>query len=684
MSFRIENNPNSKNNRRDNNRKPIGDSWWQDSRSNPSTNGHGRDHNAGSVPRPQETHPPGHGNSPVATGRKRDRNSRDPSRERRRDRDSGNERNEEHSQHEPVDRGGRRNTPYPRRGSVEPSKRAKIEEEPDALLQKVDAACDVAVSEDRDEINFLTSSTSKHKRASSSTVSASVRSSDRYGEFQATFSTPTYQSTKPEPRTSSTPDSTKQGPRKSAIFQLGRAGYSAIKYLVSGSQDATGDATVPQPLQHQLQEALEAATLAQTELEFTHRNLRAAQDECRAAQDECRGLKDRIEALKARDETLQITVHRLQTDAEVSQTERAELMQSANRHSEYSKDARNTIEVLTEDNAALSQKVEKYKTRAEQLAVERGDLKSQLKQMRNMAESRPNLKRDDISLDPFDNQVDQVSEAAVKSGVESLNDSLDTFTMALLDEAESLASRYSGSRLPAADKRYQPNNLTKLLPALTQYADVEEKRGFLLDASLHHVVLSELDQLFFAGDPLSPTADEGFTGALLHELTKREPWTVAQRWRALTATSGARVLSTKQEAPIQRCANSIVMMLAWVYRQPPETFQSLFSKIGAQVGSLFDDAGKLSILVRRDVLSVRMSVVVAAARSNGFLPYNPDRVGSVWPDMGAEVGDEAKAGDEVVTLYKFGLKKQTEHGHISYLLKPEVTTGAFLRELARS
>ncbi|KAJ7021477.1 hypothetical protein C8F04DRAFT_1273694 [Mycena alexandri] len=533
----------------------------------------------------------------------------------------------------------------------------------DALLLKVDATPDAAVSDDSDEINFLPFPTSKHTTHSGAP------------------------STKPEPRTSSTPTSTKQEPRKSAIFELGRAGLSAIKYFVSGSQDATGDATIPQSPQYQLEEALEAAAMAQTELEFTQRKLDSAHAECRAAQDECKGLKDQIVALKAGDETLQVSLHRLQMEAEVSQTERAELMQSSIRHSEYFEDAHARIETLTQNNAVLGQKVERYKERAEQLAVERGNLNSQLKQMRHSAESRPNpsSKRGDLSLDPFDNKVDQVSEAAVKSGVESLNDSLDTFTMALLDEAESLASRHSDSRLPTADQRYQPNN-TKLLPALTQYADVEEKRGFLLDASLHHLVLSELDRLFFAGDPLPPTADEGFSGALLHELTKREPWTVAQRWRALTATSGANLLynPSKRKVLIDSCGNSIVTMLAWVYRQPPETFQSLFSKIGARVESLFDEAGKLSILVRRDVLSVRMSVVVAAARSDGFLPYNPDRVSSVWPDMGTEADDEAKAGDEVVTLYKFGLKRQTEDGHISYLLKPEVATGAFLRELARS
>jgi hypothetical protein len=299
-------------------------------------------------------------------------------------------------------------------------------------------------------------------------------------------------------------------------------------------------------------------------------------------------------------------------------------------------------------------------------------------------------------LDPFDNKLDQVSESTVKSGVDSLNDSLDTFTMALLDEAEELAKHNSHSSLPSAIREHE--KATKLLMALAKYSHVEEKRGFLLDAHLHHGLVVELDRLFFSGEVVCRALDtQRVCAATLNKLTKQgscisfkscsshsrllEPWTVAQRWRALTAAAVGTILNPSvTKNSITHYSESTVALLAWAYRQPLETFEPLIPKIQSQLASLYEEASKLSVIVRRDVLSVRMSVVVAPVdpkAANDYLPYNPDAVTSVWPDM------KVVAGDEVIALYKFGLKKYNENRQIHRLIKPEVTTTALLREMAK-
>ncbi|KAJ7153013.1 hypothetical protein C8R46DRAFT_1228562 [Mycena filopes] len=513
-----------------------------------------------------------------------------------------------------------------------------------------------------------------------------------------------------EPRSCASPTSDcKPETRTSGIFYLGRAGLSqglsVIKSFVSGSQDST----VSRSPESSLQEALEAAALAQSELEHAHLELKKARHD---AAIECSGLKAQILDLQTTEQKSQVELDHLRKMVDSSQTEHAKLMASLLSHFFDAQTAQAKIETLTHDTEILSQSADLYKSRAEDLAIERGQLNAQLKQMRNLVDSRrpshqtrveslttdpqgqpisadgrpnPAFRNDNITLDPFDNKVDQVSEATVKSGVESLNDSLDTFTMALLDEAEELARRHSHSRLPYPDQNDQPN--TKLLPALAEYGEDEEKRGFLLDASIHHLVVSELHRIFFTGDTLSPDMDHGFTGALLEEVTAHQTWSAAQRWRALTASAGASLL-LRDSSPVwgdamARCDRSVVGLFSWVYRQPWDTFEPLFSKIEAQVLSLFEEANRLSLLVRRDVLSVRMSVIIAPATSADYLLFDPECVSSVWPDMGVEAGDGVKAGDEVLTVYKFGLRRQTEGGHISHMLKPEVTTGALLRQLAR-
>ncbi|KAF7361374.1 hypothetical protein MSAN_01170200 [Mycena sanguinolenta] len=394
--------------------------------------------------------------------------------------------------------------------------------------------------------------------------------------------------------------------------------------------------------------------------------------ELREAQARSRALQEKVQRLKASEKQAQDEIQRLKED-------HARLMDSLTEKSEYIDGVDGYIQNLLEEHRDL---VTKYND----LLVERGKHRSQLKQLRTQADARAStkLKADIISLDPFDNKLDQVSEAAVKSGVESLNDSIDNFTMALVDEAEEFAKQNSHSVIPSAVAVHE---ITKPLHlALAEHSRTEEKRGFLLDANLHHGLVSELDTLFFSGDVVSRALDLGGVLALaLPELTKREPWTVAQRWRALTAAAiGTGVLqssATIWTESITNVSEAIISLLAFAYRQPLGTFEPLLPSVQNRLETLYNEANEISIVARRDILSSRMTVVVAPTGAQGvedYLPYNTDSVTSVWPDMGPS------DGDGIIGLYKFGLDKTGEDGRLTCLIKPEVVTTALLREMAKN
>ncbi|KAJ7262663.1 hypothetical protein B0H12DRAFT_1321731 [Mycena haematopus] len=388
----------------------------------------------------------------------------------------------------------------------------------------------------------------------------------------------------------------------------------------------------------------------------------------REAQERSRTLQEQVRTLQASEKHLKAGHDRLMA----KWSEKSKAVDRAQAH----------IRDLTEERQDL---VDKYEARFADL-VERGKHRSQLKPLPTHADTRPPTrpKADIVSLDPFDNKLDQISEMEIKSGVESLNDSIDHFTMVLIDEAEKLATQNSHSVIPAAVPVHE---ITKLLVvALSEHSQVEEKRGFFLDANFHHELVSELNRLFFSGDVVSHALDEGGVFALtLPELTKREPWTVVQRWRALAAGAiGTGVFHSS--APIWTdsitCfSEATVHLLAFAYRQPPQTFEPLLPNIRSRLETLYTEANQISIVARRDVLSVRMTVVVAPTGAEGledYLPYNTDFVASVWPDM------KLVESDKIIALYKFGLNKTHEGGRVTCLIKPEVVTTALLREMAKN
>ncbi|KAJ7641480.1 hypothetical protein FB45DRAFT_358217 [Roridomyces roridus] len=287
--------------------------------------------------------------------------------------------------------------------------------------------------------------------------------------------------------------------------------------------------------------------------------------------------------------------------------------------------------------------------------------------------------RDDLSTDVFDNRLDQVSEAVIKSGVDDLNDSIMSFVTDVLEAADGVVA---GHPIAHPIEPFEDSDRPLFL-ALMQDQLTTDSRGLLLDATFHDQLNVELYELFFSSDVAPVRIDPtGLVQKVFEQLASKESWTVAQRWRALAATGLSTLISDASSSSILDLASRLVKLLAWAHGLTPSDFESLkTTSILPKLRTLFNEAENLAIRARRDVLSVRMSIITLSLNSppSSSTLYDPRDADLVWPDMGIE------KGDEVVGRYKFGLKRLGEDGvRLDYLVKPQVTTTALVRETSKS
>jgi hypothetical protein len=297
-----------------------------------------------------------------------------------------------------------------------------------------------------------------------------------------------------------------------------RLGVLAIKSLVIGNPDAE-----PSTKSSNIDEALEPSARAATLL---REKLEKAQNELNGLKQENAGL---VESLRGAQQETQDALLKLEEQATHFQAERNKFKSPSLDAPGSAQRTNAKIDDLMQKNRELREAALSFETRANDLMIERGDLNRQLKQMRSSSAGRPFnrveggqdtvLNGDKMSMDPFDNKVDQVSEASIKGGVDSLNDSMDTLVLTLLDEAEVLAKQHSHSSRPSA---VQEHDGRPLLQALVAHSQNEEKRGFLLDTTLHDAVVRQLNTLFFSGEVICLAVDsENLHDSILRELSER-------------------------------------------------------------------------------------------------------------------------------------------------------------------
>jgi hypothetical protein len=129
------------------------------------------------------------------------------------------------------------------------------------------------------------------------------------------------------------------------------------------------------------------------------------------------------------------------------------------------------------------------------------------------------------------------------------------------------------------------------------------------------------------------------------------------------------------EGSVQRTAEEIIRITSGAYGVPAMVFESIKQNVVKELILLFRDAHELSVVLKRDILSVRMSVVLASRQESGF---NPQKAESIWPEMGA------KPGDHILGDYSLGLDKCTKTGEIAFSTLPKVFTTALIREVDKT
>jgi hypothetical protein len=238
------------------------------------------------------------------------------------------------------------------------------------------------------------------------------------------------------------------------------------------------------------QDLLEQAALSCAELEYTTRLLYESRERGDALQrqlskaltGEEMARKEMQKALSEL-ESSRIVTQRLESSRGVSQEEHTRLMTQLMRAGEHMAELETRIQSLTQE-------------KEEAITEARG--------LRKAMAKAPTP--DKISLDVFDNTLDQVSEAHVKcngrTSLDGLNDSLHNLVDTVLEDAAKIAVAYIGDRTPVDARSYHNSDHLHqtMLAALAVAGLKEEHRGLLLDASLHHIVVGQLHSLFFRGE----------------------------------------------------------------------------------------------------------------------------------------------------------------------------------------
>jgi chromosome segregation ATPase len=145
--------------------------------------------------------------------------------------------------------------------------------------------------------------------------------------------------------------------------------------------------------------------------------------------------------------------------------------------------------------------VSRREKRIEELVAECATLRGKLQTLRNESKGKG---RAEPTSDVFNHRLDQVSEAHIKSGVESLNDTLDNLVMELVDKGEQRAGQHSKFEFDPTQSDYPD---TPLFRSLRQHDLTQDNRGLLLDALLHDRLHTELFDELFSGEVASIRTD---------------------------------------------------------------------------------------------------------------------------------------------------------------------------------
>jgi hypothetical protein len=247
------------------------------------------------------------------------------------------------------------------------------------------------------------------------------------------------------------------------------------------------------------------ASTNEEELQASRNREHDLRREVQAAKDDAEKSREQMQNTLSDLESARVTIQRYESLLNDVKTERTQL-----------------IEQLNEANA----KGKTLEARNQVLTQERGEAKAAVKRLRGAVSNDTKSPHDAYSLDPFNNTLDQVSEAHVKcSGqpsVEGINDAIDTLTCNVLEQTVIIAAAQGDSvpRRPVElGSSYSKDPLVSAfaIPYLT-----EDNRGLLLDAFLHTIILLPLHRLFFDRDVSTVrTTDADFLNEIFEHISKK-------------------------------------------------------------------------------------------------------------------------------------------------------------------
>lgn len=151
-----------------------------------------------------------------------------------------------------------------------------------------------------------------------------------------------------------------------------------------------------------------------------------------------------------------------------------------------------------------------------------------------------------------------------------------------------------------------------------------------------------------------------------------ESWPVRQRWRALSATAFAKGVGPYLwEEEVRQLASRLIQMASIHYPLEKETRTKLHGEVVEGLLKLYTMAHELSLIMKRDVLSVKLSVIGSASGA-----FNSRSSTALW-----DSADMASInGDIIIGCYSLGLFKYTKDDRSgSFMLLPKVITSALLR-----
>ncbi|EPQ53306.1 hypothetical protein GLOTRDRAFT_122482 [Gloeophyllum trabeum ATCC 11539] len=379
-----------------------------------------------------------------------------------------------------------------------------------------------------------------------------------------------------------------------------------------------------------------------------------------------RAEQEKVAALESREEIYE-TARKQEADCHKLQQEKARLQAT-----------------LASKDRQLKDVERSYDSRIQGLLEEKGNLKRELKAQR--AKSQPRGQASSVrSTTPvdFESGPDQVSEMFLKSqapfSVESINTAVDDLVINIMEKAGELSAAFAGDTAAAGlAEMHAPDSTPKSAGALEnalqpRYEVDQEGRELLLDALLHHEVLSDIHHVFFSIN----TSTVNFQGASLlddleRRLGKKESWKTVQKWRSLTAVCTEDLIDpTMSEEVGRNMGERVIEQVALAYRVPAQVLDSMREDIFSGLSTTYKMARELSLVMKRDVLAVRLMV---GAVSEGTFDHRA--VDSQWPEMGV------KEGDRIVGAYGLGLSKLSADGRLQSLTRPKVVTEALFRQLS--